>query len=78
MFGGIGARRQIITRLDAARRLGAPLAAAGGGGLAFSDVSSSPHASCGLHPLDSASLARLLLSHAAQPAPAVGAEEPLQ
>ncbi len=60
-FGAIGCRRLVLTRLDAARRLGAALAAAASGGLAFSDVSLSPHVSRGLRPLDPAGLARLLL-----------------
>ena len=63
VFGAIGARRLLVTRLDAARRLGAVLAAADGGGFGFSDVSVNPHVSRGLRPLDPHALARLLLCH---------------
>jgi len=62
-FAVIGCARLVLTRLDAARRLGAALAAAANGGLAFSDVSLSPHVSRGLRPLDPAGLTRLLLCH---------------
>lgn len=62
-FAAIGCARLVLTRLDAARRLGAALAAAASGGLAFADVSLSPHVSRGLRPLDPAGLARLLLCH---------------
>ena len=62
-FAAIGCARLVLTRLDAARRLGAALAAVASGGLAFADVSLSPHVSRGLRPLDPAGLARLLLCH---------------
>lgn len=67
VFGHIGADRQLVTRLDAARRLGAVLAAADGGHLAFCEASTSPHVSRGFRPLEPAALAHLLLSNAAQP-----------
>lgn len=66
VFGAIGASRLLVTRLDAARRLGAVLAAVDGGGLGFSDVSVTPHVSRGLRPLDPQALARLLLCHQRQ------------
>ena len=61
VFGGIGASRMVVTRLDAARRLGAILAAADGGALAFSNVSISPHVARGFQTLGADELARLLL-----------------
>lgn len=66
VFGAIGATRLLVTRLDAARRLGAVLAAVEGGSLGFSDVSINPHVSRGLRPLDPQALARLLLCHQSQ------------
>jgi flagellar biosynthesis protein FlhF len=61
VFGSIGAKRMIVTRLDAARRLGAIVAAADGGSLAFSNVSVSPHVARGFQILGADELARLLL-----------------
>ena len=61
VFSGIGADRMLITRLDAARRLGAILAAAEGGRLSFSNVSVSAHVARGFHVLEPGELARLLL-----------------
>lgn len=63
IFAAIGARRQIVTRLDAVRRLGGVLASAERGNLAFCDIGMSPHVSRGLRGLDAPSLARLLLCH---------------
>lgn len=60
-FAGIGARRMIATRLDTARRLGGLMAAAGTG-LAFSMAGASPVIADGLHELNPAVLARLILS----------------
>ncbi len=68
VFGAIGATRFLVTRLDAARRLGAILAVADGGGLSFSNVSVSAHAARGLHVLQQTELARLLLSDPGQSA----------
>ncbi|MFQ5959101.1 MAG: GTP-binding protein [Alphaproteobacteria bacterium] len=75
VFGAIGATRMIVTRLDAARRLGAVLSAADGGRLGFCEVSTSPHVSRGLRPIDPQALARLLLSHQAE---REAAEEPIE
>jgi flagellar biosynthesis protein FlhF len=61
VFGGIGARRLLITRLDAARRLGSVLVAADVARLKFCDLSMTPHVADGLRPLNPVSLARLLL-----------------
>ena len=61
VFAGIGARRLLITRLDAARRLGSVLVAADVARLKFCDLSMTPHVADGLRPLNPVSLARLLL-----------------
>ena len=68
LFGAIGVRRLLVTRLDAARRLGSILAAADGGGLCFSNVSVSAHVARGFHDLRQAELSRLLLSDPSQSA----------
>ena len=60
-FGALGVRRMIVTRLDIARRLGAPVSAADAGPLNFSDVSFSPQVARGMKPLTPQALARLLL-----------------
>lgn len=60
-FGALGVRRMVVTRLDIARRLGAAIAAADAGPLAFSDVSFSPQVARGMKPLSPQALARLLL-----------------
>ncbi|MGB0683075.1 MAG: GTP-binding protein [Magnetovibrionaceae bacterium] len=64
-FRQLGAERLIVTRLDLARRIGGMLAAADAAGLAFSDVSTSPHIADGLAQVNPASLARLIMPHAA-------------
>jgi len=60
-FAALGVRRMIVTRLDIARRLGAAVAAADAGPLAFSDVSFSPQVARGMKPLTPQALSRLLL-----------------
>lgn len=60
-FASAGATRLLATRLDTARRYGGLLHAALEAGLRFSDVSIAPSVARGLHPLDAAHLARLLL-----------------
>lgn len=60
-FAGLGARRMIVTRLDTARRIGGLLAAAGQG-LAFGGAGASPVIADGLHELNPAALARLILA----------------
>ncbi|PWR21821.1 hypothetical protein [Zavarzinia compransoris] len=60
-FSRLGARRFIVTRLDATRRLGSLIAAAEAGGLALAEVSASPFVGQGLRPLDAAELARLIM-----------------
>jgi len=77
-FAAIGCARLVLTRLDATRRLGAALAAAASGGLAFSDVSLSPHVSRGLRPLDPAGLTRLLLCHPDAEPPLIRSCEAIQ
>jgi flagellar biosynthesis protein FlhF len=60
-FAAIGASRLIVTRLDAARRLGSILAAADAAKLSFANVSITPHVAQGLSPINPVSLARLIL-----------------
>ena len=59
-FARIGCRKLIITRLDAARRIGAILSAALAGDLAFTEVSITPSVVQGLRPLNPMSLSRVL------------------
>ncbi len=61
IFGALGVRRFVVTRVDMTRRLGAVLATATDGPLALSDVSISPHVARGLKSLTPLSLARLLM-----------------
>lgn len=60
-YSRLGCKTLIATQLDGARRLGAVLAAAQAGNLAFSVVSISPSIAQGLTPLNPMSLARVLL-----------------
>jgi flagellar biosynthesis protein FlhF len=60
-FSKLGCRTLIASQLDGARRLGAILAAAQGGNLAFSLVSITPSIANGLTPVNPMSLARVLL-----------------
>ncbi len=60
-FKSVGAQRLLITRLDAARRLGSILVAADIAKLQFCDLSVTPHVAEGLSPINPVSLARLLL-----------------
>lgn len=62
-FAALGARRLIVTRLDAARRLGGALAAADVG-LAFAGASIGPAIGAGLPGLSALGLARVLLHRA--------------
>lgn len=70
----LGARRVIATRLDAARRLGALVAAAELGGLAFADAGASPFVGRGFERLDALALAHRLL---ADPDAAMAGEDPV-
>jgi flagellar biosynthesis protein FlhF len=63
-FAAIGARRLIVSKLDAARRLGSVLAAADVG-LAYAGVSIGPAIGRGTTPLTPGGLARVLLHRAA-------------
>lgn len=65
VFAELGAQRLIVTKIDAARRFGGLLSAAQAGHFALMATSASPTISDPLLPLDSASLARLLLPRAA-------------
>lgn len=60
-FARLGVRKMIVTRADAARRLGGILAAAHSGPLALAHVSATPYVANGLEPLNGLKLARLLL-----------------
>ncbi|HYB09167.1 MAG TPA: hypothetical protein VEJ16_05825 [Alphaproteobacteria bacterium] len=60
-FAEIGAKRLVMTRIDAARRLASLLTAAEAGKLALSDVGTTPHIANGLSPLNPVSLSRLLI-----------------
>lgn len=60
-FGAVGARRLLVTRLDAARRLGALLAAVDAGRLAFSDAGNTPRIAEGLFALTPEVLAHRLI-----------------
>ncbi len=62
IFGSIGARRFIATRLDTTYRLGSLLVTASTGPLAFSCVSATPFIGDGLQQLNPVSLARLLIA----------------
>lgn len=59
-FAAIGCRKLIVTRLDAARRIGAILTAALAGELAFTEVSITSSVAQGLRPLNPMSLSRVL------------------
>jgi flagellar biosynthesis protein FlhF len=61
VFCRTGAHRLLVTRLDAARRLGSVLVAADTAKLKFCDLSVTPHVAEGLTPINPVSLARLLL-----------------
>ena len=65
IFAGLGVTRMLVTRLDAARRLGGVLSAAAAGNFSFSDVGVTPHIVQGLNPLNPVALARIILGNAA-------------
>jgi len=65
-FATIGATRLFASRLDTTRRLGAILAAAEAGQMAFCDVSASPHVASGISPISAIALARLIMPQAAE------------
>lgn len=64
VYGALGVRRAIVTRLDAARRFGALLVAAEEGPLAIAQVSLSPYLSEPLSALTPGAVARVLLAQA--------------
>lgn len=64
-FANIGTSRLLVTRLDAARRLGGLLAAADAGRLRFCNVSVTADVAGGLNSINPVSLARLLMPRAA-------------
>jgi len=63
IFADIGVMKLMPTRIDAARRLGSLLAAAYSGGLAFTEISSTPKVAEGLSSLTSKRLTQLLMPH---------------
>ncbi len=69
IFGSLGCRRLVTTRLDATRRIGAPFAVAEAGGLGLAEATASPHVAKGLRILDGATLAGLILSRSADRIP---------
>ncbi|MBL8670628.1 MAG: hypothetical protein JNK11_08260 [Alphaproteobacteria bacterium] len=66
-FRKIGCARMLLTRVDAARRLGAPLAAAHAARLKLCDMTNSPHVTQGLHKVTPLAMARLLLPDVSMP-----------
>ncbi len=79
IFQEMGARRLIVTRIDAARRLGSILWLLQSTGLALAQASRTPYLAEGLTPMDPGLLARLVLSvpPSARPqAPGGGAGQP--
>jgi flagellar biosynthesis protein FlhF len=62
-FRRLGVKRLIVTRLDAARRLGGLIGAADAG-LTVAQISMSPYVADALVTINSVSLSRLLLSRA--------------
>lgn len=68
-FAALGARHLVPTRLDAARRLGAVLAAAEAGPLLLTEAGTSPEVVDGLEPLTPARLAARLLAAPRRSAP---------
>lgn len=66
-FAALGANSMIVTRLDAARRIGGLLMALEGTGLAIADASMTPFVGEGLHPLTAPLLARMLLGDPNRP-----------
>ncbi len=67
LFRGMGVRRILVTRLDLTRRLGSMLAAVYESHLDFSDMSNTPRVANGLTPLDSDTLARLMMPSPERP-----------
>jgi flagellar biosynthesis protein FlhF len=61
IFGTLGVQRMIVTRIDAARRLGSVLAAADSAKLNLAQFSMTPYVARGLSTLNPMSLSRLLL-----------------
>lgn len=64
-FAALGCRKLIATRLDAARRFGSLLAAAGSG-LAFTEASCTPSVAQGFRRMSAAALARLIVDDPAR------------
>jgi flagellar biosynthesis protein FlhF len=62
-FSSIGAKKLVITRLDMTRRLGSILTAAHAGRLSLSDISITPSVAEGINPINSVSLARLIMPY---------------
>jgi flagellar biosynthesis protein FlhF len=63
-FARLGVSRLCATRLDLARRYGAPIAAAEAAGLALGEISFSPFVGQGLTALSAEVLSRMLMPHA--------------
>lgn len=62
-FSYLGAQQMLVTKIDAARRFGSVLAAAGSSGLSFCHFSRTPGVADGLERCDATTLAALLLEY---------------
>jgi len=79
LFAELGVRRMVMTRLDAARRLGSLLAAADASHLGIAEVSLSPYLSEPLNALKPVALARILLAQSGgMPAVRRGDSQPVK
>ncbi|MFZ1988305.1 MAG: hypothetical protein WAW96_00905 [Alphaproteobacteria bacterium] len=76
IFSTLGVQRMIMTRLDAARRLGSILAAADSAKLSLAQFSMTPYIARGLSTMNPMSLARLLLDEPGGGNPRTDDEDP--
>lgn len=78
VFGTLGVRSMVTTRIDLARRLGGILSAAHYGGLIFADVSNTQKVAEGLQNLTPGKMANLLMPKQRKEKPKVNRSEPKQ
>ncbi len=76
IFGTLGVRSMVTSRIDLARRLGGLLSAAHHGGLIFADISNTPKVADGLSPLSPERLAGLLMPKSKKQKPHVQHQNP--